>query len=78
MQAHEPTIGMKVMSSDGTSLGKIVRVEHDVFVVEKERVFDEGATGHPRTQPSGLQQGEQRMPRTDDEPLAGIRREDER
>ncbi|HEX9243547.1 MAG TPA: hypothetical protein VF875_13980 [Anaeromyxobacter sp.] len=77
MQAHEPTIGMKVMSSDGTSLGKIVRVEHDVFVVEKERVFEEGTTGHARTQPAGLQQGEQRT-RTDDEPLAGIRREDER
>ena len=39
MEAKGPATGMKVMSSDGTSLGKIVRVEPDAFVVEKGFFF---------------------------------------
>lgn len=35
----ELTNGMKVMSSDGESLGKIVRVEPDMFVIEKGFFF---------------------------------------
>lgn len=39
MQMGELTNGMKVMSSDGESLGKIIRVEPGTFVVEKGFFF---------------------------------------
>ena len=39
MEMGELTSGMKVMSSDGESLGKIIRVEPGIFVVEKGFFF---------------------------------------
>jgi uncharacterized protein (TIGR02271 family) len=39
MATTELTTGMKVMSSDGESLGKIIRIEPGIFVVEKGFFF---------------------------------------